>query len=69
MRCSPGRGKAAANSDGAMNAQDNDEPLWVPEDYGRREGVFAVRVDGGSMSEDDSLEGRLRHRGSQPAAA
>ena len=50
------RGKAAASSDGAMNAEDSDESVWVPRDYARHEGVFAVRVDGGSMSEDDILE-------------
>jgi phage repressor protein C with HTH and peptisase S24 domain len=45
-------GKAAASSDGAMNAEDSNEWIWVPQDYARHEGVFAVRVDGDSMSED-----------------
>lgn len=50
-------GKAAASSNGAMNAEDRGESLWVPRHYARHEGVFAVRVDGDSMSEDDILHG------------
>jgi SOS-response transcriptional repressor LexA len=45
----PIKGKAAANPDGATNTQDQGE-LWIPEDYARRGGVFAVLVDGDSMS-------------------
>ena len=46
----PIMGKAAANPTGSMNAQDDDEQLWIPEDYGRREGVYAVLVAGDSMT-------------------
>jgi SOS-response transcriptional repressor LexA len=53
----PMRGKAAASADGAMNAENSDESVWVPQDYARREDVFAVRVEGDSMSEDGILEG------------
>jgi SOS-response transcriptional repressor LexA len=52
----PVLGKAAASSNGAMNAQDSGESVWVPRDYARHEGVFAVRVEGDSMLEDDILE-------------
>lgn len=53
----PVLGKVAASSEGAMNTQDSGESIWVPQGYARHEDVFAVRVDGDSMSEDDILEG------------
>jgi SOS-response transcriptional repressor LexA len=50
-------GRAAATPPGAMNAQDGDDLVWIPEDYARRDGVFSVRVDGDSMSGDGIYEG------------
>ena len=53
-------GKAAANPTGSLNAQDDDEQLWIPEDYGRRDGVYAVLVAGDSMTvgrDSQSMDG------------
>lgn len=53
-------GKAAANPTGSLNAQHDDEQLWIPEDYGRRDGVYAVLVDGDSMTvgrDSQSMDG------------